>query len=237
MIIILVILSTIAFIYFQEYIADSRNYKRTSDLNYLVSVLEIHKSGSIPLLSFVISNTGSKLSYTSSSIAGSNITKDDYDAGIPNYSTMGIKEEEFKDPNGQDYRIGATTKINGKYEFAASMESSFGKKIAKVQGTYNPRIDIIVNTISTDWGKRVTLDKSDINKLKVWDEVGEKKIIAVSSDGLTLTFDWEPTLQTSPTDSTSSLKLANEVVGLIKANSNPISTGAVTDGQSDKLPY
>ena len=140
---ILAILGTIAFISIQGYSADARNTKRTSDLGSLNSALVTATTKGTPLLAFVASGSNSQL--TSASIAGTGVTVGtDYSAGTPNYSAIGIKAENFKDPNGQHYRMGATTKIDGKYEFAASMESDSGGKTAKVQGTYSPRTDVSV---------------------------------------------------------------------------------------------
>ena len=225
---ILAILGTIAFISLQGYSADARNSKRTSDLDSLNSAVITATTKGTPLLAFVDEKPDSQLA--SASIAGTGvIVGTDYNAGVPNYIAMDIKEEDFKDPNGPEYRMGATTKIDGKYEFAASMENGSGEKTAKVRGTYSPRTGVSVEA-TINWKKATITNNIDINTLKRWDISNGQTIVAVSSDGLTLTFDWTP--------SDSPLTLTDdETPGLIDADKDSVTGNPVTEWSTADLPY
>ncbi|USN59268.1 MAG: type II secretion system protein [Candidatus Peribacteria bacterium] len=117
---ILAILGTIAFISLQGYSSDARNTKRTNDLSSIQSSISVKQTEGASLLSF-ITGTGSRLS--SVSVAGTGVTAgSNYEAGDVNYTALGIKTADFQDPNGDNYVIGVTTKVNGKFELAASIE-------------------------------------------------------------------------------------------------------------------
>ncbi|NDK08128.1 prepilin-type N-terminal cleavage/methylation domain-containing protein, partial [Candidatus Gracilibacteria bacterium] len=140
---ILAILGSIAFISLQGYSSDARNSKRTSDLGSLQSALSTQLAQGQAILSFVTSVSANRIDNTlaTTAIGGTGIIYGtDYDAGTINYAALpSVKQVDFQDPTEQAYAFGATTKKNGQYELAATIEQGQGAKIAKVQGTYSPR--------------------------------------------------------------------------------------------------
>lgn len=228
---ILAILGTIAFISLQGYSADARNSKRTEDLNNLAGSVNIKTTKGSPLLSFVADNTAEPA--TLPQIGGETATSNvDYKAGTPNHTALGVKAEDFKDPTDADYRVGATTKKNGQFEFAASMENGAGDDTAKVTGNYNGRGDNAI-TVSALTTTSVTVLDADINKFFRGDflkdnTTGTGEVIKVSSDGKTLT------LAAGATLAGTGVQLATtEAAGLIK---NVDDTALVSDGTTN-VPY
>ena len=232
---ILAILGTIAFISLQGYSADARNSKRTEDLNSIVKSIEIKVSNGSNLLSFV--TAGDEVG--AFSVAGADvIAGTNYQAGIPNYSAVGIKSTDFTDPSdASDYRIGLTTKKDGEYEIAATMENGSGDKSALIVGTYSPRTqDVLTGATIPFAGTKIVLQDADINKIKRWDVIFADgttatltgTVTVVSRDGKTLTVD------TTLTGSNISLA-ADETAGLIDDKDN---TGVpVTNDSTVNLPY
>lgn len=224
---ILAILGTIAFISLQGYSADARNSKRTEDLNNLAGSVNIKTTKGSPLLSFVADTTaqpGAGLS-----IGGEDADSTNYKAGTPNYTALGVKAEDFKDPTDVAYRIGATTKKNGQFEFAASMENGAGDDTAKVTGNYNGR-GTGTGTLTSTGANLVVLADSEINKFFRGDIISDGTntgtVVKVSSDGKTLTLD--NTLVTLTVT-----LAADEAAGLIK---NKDDTALVSDGTTN-VPY
>jgi prepilin-type N-terminal cleavage/methylation domain-containing protein len=162
---ILAILGTIAFISLQGYSADARNSKRTEDLNSIVKSIEIKVSNGSNILSFVGDTSSSTGIFK---VAGTDVNVGtDYQAGIPNYSAIGIKSTDFQDPSdASDYPIGITTKKDGEYEIAATMENGSGYKSALIIGTYGPRSQEVITTSTTFNGTKIVLADADINKIK-----------------------------------------------------------------------
>ena len=232
---ILAILGTIAFIYLQGYSADARNSKRTEDLNSIVKSIEIKVSNGSNLLSFV--TAGDEVG--AFSVAGADvIAGTNYQAGIPNYSAVGIKSTDFTDPSdASDYRIGLTTKKDGEYEIAATMENGSGDKSALIVGTYSPRTqDVLTGATIPFAGTKIVLQDADINKIKRWDVIFADgttatltgTVTVVSRDGKTLTVDQTLTW------STISLA-ATETLGLIEDKDE--SGTPVTNDSTANLPY
>ena len=232
---ILAILGTIAFISLQGYSADARNSKRTEDLNSIVKSIEIKVSNGSNLLSFV--TAGDEVG--AFSVAGADvIAGTNYQAGIPNYSAVGIKSTDFTDPSdASDYRIGLTTKKDGEYEIAASMENGSGDKSALIVGTYSPRTqDVLTGATIPFAGTKIVLQDADINKIKRWDVIFADgttatltgTVTVVSRDGKTLTVDQTLTW------STISLA-ATETLGLIEDKDE--SGTPVTNDSTANLPY
>jgi len=232
---ILAILGTIAFISLQGYSADARNSKRTEDLNSIVKSIEIKVSNGSNLLSFV--TAGDEVG--AFSVAGADvIAGTNYQAGIPNYSAVGIKSTDFTDPSdASDYRIGLTTKKDGEYEIAATMENGSGDKSALIVGTYSPRTqDVLTGATIPFAGTKIVLQDADINKIKRWDVIFADgttatltgTVTVVSRDGKTLTVDQTLTW------STISLA-ATETLGLIEDKDE--SGTPVTNDSTANLPY
>jgi len=232
---ILAILGTIAFISLQGYSADARNSKRTEYLNSIVKSIEIKVSNGSNLLSFV--TAGDEVG--AFSVAGADvIAGTNYQAGIPNYSAVGIKSTDFTDPSdASDYRIGLTTKKDGEYEIAATMENGSGDKSALIVGTYSPRTqDVLTGATIPFAGTKIVLQDADINKIKRWDVIFADgttatltgTVTVVSRDGKTLTVDQTLTW------STISLA-ATETLGLIEDKDE--SGTPVTNDSTANLPY
>ena len=231
---ILAILGTIAFISLQGYSADARNSKRTSDINTLAGKMNIQSTEGTALLSFVSGSSG-ELSPVQVAWTGA-IAGNDYAAWVPNYLVLWVKSDDFKDSTWDEYKMWATTKMNGKYELAASLESWTGEKTAKVIGTFNPRTAAVsatwtVNSTFTTF----TLAEADYNKFFKGDTIEDENnsgatIYKVSGDLSTLTF----SNAISPTGVFINLVNA-ESDGLIRSVDNVAIP--VTNGSNDNLPY
>jgi len=184
---ILAILGTIAFISLQGYSTDARNSKRTQDLNNLAWAVNIKITKGTPIMSFAADTSAQPA--TLPQIAWATGTTTNYKAGIPNYTTLGVKAADFKDPNGPDYRVGITTTQDGKFEFAASIENWAGDSTAKVTGNYKARTSS--GTVTATGTNTVTLNNASINiffrndVIKIGAQTGT--INQVSDDGLILT--------------------------------------------------
>jgi len=232
---ILAVLGTIAFISLQGYSADARNTKRTSDVNNIQSAISIKTAEGGGIMAFTTNVAAKRLADSTAQLAGADATSTNYDAGNPNYTALGVKADEFKDPNGQDYSIATTTTAGGRLEIAASIEID-GAKEALVKGTYSSRAsaDVTPKAVS---GKVITLDPSDTNTFRTGDTVevtggtlGATAVIKkVARDWVTLTFSADATGATA-------LKLATaEVAGLIMSRDG--SNEVVVSGSGDTLPY
>lgn len=190
---ILAILGTIAFISLQGYSADARNSKRTSDLSGIVSSLTIKLATGMRIFSLMADDTSA---LNNPSIAGADQTSTNYKAWVVNYSALGMKTSDFQDPNGDDYVAGASDKIGGVYQIAATIESDNGD-VAELIGNYNPRGSLTTSTWAvTVAGQVVTLDDwKDAFRFKVGDTLTDEAtqvlvVTKVSADGLSLTVTW-----------------------------------------------
>ncbi len=237
---ILAVLGTIAFISLQGYSADARNSKRTSDINNIQSAMWIKQAEGGSLVAFVKDTPASKLLVADTSFGGTGAVltwaNQDYYAGTLNYTALGVKEDEFKDPNGQEYRMGLTNTAKGRFELAASVEDG-AEKVALVKGTYTARtatgyaIQSKSNNVVTLKGAGTNaFSRGDIVDLRLVGAViaanANMTIQKVARDGITLTFDSSITL-----DSTADNVILNsdESKWLIKVNA-AAGTGAVTNG-------
>lgn len=172
------------------------------------------------------------------------ITGTNYKAGTVVGTALGIKETEFRDPNGDSYVLAVTTKKEGKYEVGASVEVGGGVEAADVVGNYVARSTAPDMTATYATGATsITVAASQIGLLVYGDIVdldgsgaltATGTVTAVSGDGLSITF-------TPALPSNAGLKLHTgsttseaEPAGLIDAAGT--STGSVTDAGS-VLPY
>ena len=242
---ILAVLGTIGFISLQGYSADARNTKRTADLNNISSAMSIKSAEGGSLTAFITADPNTRVA---SAKYGwdTTTTATNYFAGIPNYSALWVKAENFKDPNGQDYRIGLTTTSGGKFELAAATERG-AVKVALVKGTYSQRTSTLANNtgaIAQISGLVITLEAADTNTFKTGDFVTvtwgtntltATKIKRIARDGITLTF---PSGTTFSTDNTTVTLAEDETDGLIsiRGGSNTESVQDGTEG-NDKQPY
>ena len=234
---ILAILWTIAFISLQGYSADARNSKRNNDINSLAGQMNVKVTEWTSLLSFADDSTitDAWLSAWNISISwtwGTDNTN--YDAWVPNYLVLGVKSDDFKDPDWDEYRVGLSTKKWGTYEFASSIENGSGERETDIVGTYNPRTQEVVTLSSAMTSTSAKLSASDYNKFFKGDYIEDAtssswaQVLKVSSDLSTLTLDTALT-------ATWIQLLASETSGLIAATGDQ--TTAITDGSTTNLPY
>ncbi len=197
-IVILAILGTIAFISLQGHSADARNTKRTTDLSSINSAIMAKNAQATPLMSFVVDAATNKLTALNLSWTGLTATElsNNYAVWAPNYTALGIREDDFKDPNDSAYVVGVTTKVGGVYELAATMEDGETPFAATV-GTYTARSNTSfsadnVSSVNTTNTTLVLID-SAANFFKDGDTITDDggttstTITKVSDDGLTLT--------------------------------------------------
>ncbi len=241
---ILAILGTIAFISLQGYSSDARNTKRTSDLGNIVSKMSTEAATGRPLMSFVwTSQTNSILTTVALGWSWAEAKAISiYNVGNPNYTSLWVKEEDFKDPTDKHYLIAVTSLVGGRYEVAASLEDGAGSFEAKVEWTYAPRANNVFgtdNTKSVDTSNNLVVvadtaagffRKGDT----ITDDAGVNTTIIskVASDGLTLTvWTW------GIFDASSVINLSNsEISGLIGSTTTPLKGTPVIDWGTD-LPY
>lgn len=136
---ILAILGTIAFISLKGYSSDAKNAKIDSDLNNISRAIDLKLVAGGELLNFVW-DTSARVTGITVSGAAANVTAwTNYEAGVLNYTTLSIKQEDFLDPAGNKYLMGAKT-VGGKdYELAAKKLGNESDDYAYVKGAYNPR--------------------------------------------------------------------------------------------------
>lgn len=235
---ILAILGTITFISLQGYSADARNSKRTSDINNMQSAISIKMAEGGWLMAFVGGTNENLLTNIALAGAvehsGATLTAT-YDAGLPNYTALGVKAEEFQDPNGQDYRIGATTTAGGRFELAASIEGDNGPE-ALVKGTYDGR-DITTGAIDSVSGNVVTLNPAATNMFKTGDVVTFSDattgtVTRAARDGVTLTITPTTTLANTVTTIRLTVKETDGLLSDRDRKNTPL-----VNGTNATLPY
>ncbi len=193
---ILAILGTIGFIWYQWYWADARNAKRISDLNNISNLILINTAEEWAPLVFVWWNNENKLNLASIVVWWKVATNDVYKAGLPRYSVFQIKKSDFLDPNGQEYRIGATSTFWGRYELAAVLENGETPH-TYIKWNYIPRLstDVTIDSVSNNI---ITLPIAASNMFKARDTIetnngGFFTIRRVARDNTTVTFDTDMT--------------------------------------------
>lgn len=134
---ILAILGSIAFVSLQGYSADTRNSKRVSDLSSISSKVNIVNANGTAIINIVTPVAVNKA--TAPNIAWLEDASSFHDAGTVNFTILWMKGEEFKDSNGDNYLVWATSKVGWVYELAASMETEDSEE-AYILGTYKPRV-------------------------------------------------------------------------------------------------
>ena len=237
---ILAILGTIGFMSIKGYTAEAKNAKVTSDLGTITTTINTKMAEGGWIMAF-ITGSSARLA-TDPSLAGTGSTPGtNYEAGIPNYTALGVKAAEFQAPNGQDYKIGATTTAAGRMEMAGVV-SIDGTNEAVVKGNYSARTtaNTTVTPAETS-GKVITLESKDTNTFKTGDTVhittGDADntdivIKRVARDGVTLTF------STSIQDATEVKLTADENPTLIwERNAQANLLDGNGDTQAWVLPY
>ncbi len=231
---ILAVLGTIAFISLQGYSADARNSKRTSDVNNIQSAMWIKQAEGSSLMAFVWTQSNKLASIALGGAAAGAVADADYNVGSPNYTALGVKPDEFKDPAGQEYKIGVTTSSNGKLEIAASLEDG-SARAALVKGTYSPRLNTTTGAVTAVSGNIITLSATDTNKFSKGDSVTGTPgwavtVSKVARDGITITVSDGSAFTTSSTVALT----ASESLGLVEGITT--ATTPVTNNGAN-LPY
>ena len=231
---ILAILGTIAFISLQGYSADARNSKRVNDLGNLADSVNIKSTQGTSLLSFITDDATVDVTWVQ--VAGTGVTATEYNAGKPNYIALGVKSEDFKDPNGDEYRIAATTKKDGQFEFAASMENGAGESTAKIVGNYNARDTTAAyqaTILSWTGTSTIKIDETHIGRIMRGDTVNDGTldllVTKVSTNGATI--DLNGTTNAAATTLTLSSAESDGLIGSAAAAATP-----VTNDSTD-VPY
>lgn len=222
---ILAVLATIAFVSFQGYAADSRDSKVKSEIGGLRNAIEAKSAEGVSLLSMV-NGTGSSL--TTGTIAGTTVGTGsaDYKASGLNYTVLGADSTKFN----ANYKIGATTRVNGAYQLAGKLEKTTS---AYVVGNYISRGALSVSgTVVSGTNNTFSVTDANAGKFKVGDVLSAPvalTITAVSTDLKTYT-----TNVTTLTNQTTYTLSGSEVEGLVKSTT---SGSGVTDGSTTNLPY
>lgn len=243
---ILAILWSIAFISLQGYSADARNSKRNSDLGSIQSAMSSQLAQGQSILSFTSGNanrTADGTAWISIAWTWTISTDNEYDAWIINYAALPVKADDFKDPStNKPYVVWVTTRNNGKYELAATIEQWAGSKVAKIIWDYNPRKVSDVKKVKS-WAvvTDLILDSSaHVNYFLPGDWVSSDwaagsskfKISKISKDGTTLSFEtWALSAYVSLAIAT------DETPWLINDTDGWAVSNTVVDGQSTYLPY
>ena len=237
---ILAILGTIGFMSIKGYTKEAGNATVVEELDTLSRGINLKVAEGGWLMAFVTTGT-SKLD-TLPSLSGIAATATNYDAGTPNYTALSVKADEFRDPNGNDYRIGATTTAGGRMEMAGVVNID-GENQAVVKGTYIGRTiaDTTITDLASVSGKVITLNAIDTNTFSTNDTVTltdsvdaannvDVVIKKVARDGVTLTF------SSNVASSFDWIQLkADETTGLIE--SRDTADQVVVNGSGSTLPY
>ena len=134
---ILAILATLAFLWLKDYNLDARNAKRVNNINNLNVWITKKIIEWIDIKSFVKDKSNELKEpsiWWNKSILWQN-----YNAGSINYNVLDIKAKDFLDPNWHPYILWYTTKLDNKYEIAATLENWSWEKTSKITWNYSPR--------------------------------------------------------------------------------------------------
>lgn len=207
---ILAVLATIAFVSFQSYTKDARNSKRVSDLNSLASATEVKLANGVTAISLVdtAGNTRKKNGTTdilagyacSGSVLSGATNNTKYAAtDLINFALLGVKKDDFTDPKGGNYLIGATTLAGGVYEYVNDAYETDSGTGVKIDGNYKYRTmsnSGIAASTGTYTNNQYTFTLSGTQGLgmfKIGDITNNGEIIGVSSDLTKLTLSWGAT--------------------------------------------
>ena len=233
---ILAILGTIGFLSLQGYSANARDSKRTSDLRSLSTSVTTQATSGVAYTAFADATASGALSNIALAGLTSTGVSTAYAGGIPKYAVLGVDAGKFKDPQGQDYKVGTSTLAGGVFQFAATLEAG-GTPTSAVNGNYNARAtgslaaSGSINATSTattvaSTPMQIAIPASAINQFKRGDNVLFSTISGtinnISGDGTTLTF----------VPSTAGLVAGSYALKLV----NPESTGLVAQKAGTTIP-
>lgn len=236
--VILLILGIFSSILLEWYALDTRNTKRITDVNNLESAIALKNKAWEYIMVFVGEPSNQLIDLSVAWVDG---TEKNYAAWIINYKALWLNAWEFQDPDGDNYRIGATTTGEWRFELWASLETEEKTRIAFVKGSYNARTieTATIENILSIQKDTITVNESDIRKLKTGDLVNiqgnpsitQTTVKSIDEEGFTITFNTDMTAITQ-------IALAqDESIWLIADKSSPQNNNIVTDKQSEFLPY
>lgn len=177
-IVILAILATIAFLSFSSQSSAARDSKRATDLSSIASKINVAQAQGTAVLSMVDDSTDKSLAnwYIIAGFGWADLkTAWAYKAGKINYTALGIKGEDFKDPSGNEYPIGATSKCWQVFHLAAKVENDKDWNPSEtgsiLNGNYAPRdITAAWKTIAIDsW--IASVEGVVVWYFRVWDKI------------------------------------------------------------------
>jgi prepilin-type N-terminal cleavage/methylation domain-containing protein len=188
-IVILAILATIAFLSFSSQSASARDSKRKADISNLASKMTaVNAQNGKTFVQMITPTTGAEL--TAGYIGGNAVAAGStYDAGTVNFQLLGgINAEEFKDPWGNDYEVGATTLGGAGFQLVSALETKDGEAYANgalVKGNFNSRgvakdvsIDFVQSSTTVTKG---TIKDSNVGYFAVGDMVNVGTACKVSN--------------------------------------------------------
>ncbi len=231
---ILVILGTIAFLNLGGVSGSARDSQRISDLNQINTQITVTQAKNGIVYANLVTTSADSKALTSPSVAGVTPSASEYTAGDLNYAALGIDSAKMKDPTAKvAYKIGQTTLAGGAYELSAALEDNNGAKAGLVMGTYRARTQAETassGAVVAATDTKITLTNTPMN-FEVGDVImgttGTGKIIAISSDGKTLTLAGANIVAAA--GATLKLAAADEMKGLTASGSSTANANAVTN--------
>jgi Tfp pilus assembly protein PilE len=176
---ILMILGSISLVTYSSYISNTRNTKRSVDLQYLQSVVETKKADSAQNITAFVDDSNSVHVFTWSTnevswwkiwIAWNLIgTGSSYKAGKVNFAILDISEASTRDPFNVPYSFAATSLKDWQFQLAATLEWNISK--ALLLWNYVPRTisGVLVKVSTRDNTKVKILNPKDYSKFMIDD--------------------------------------------------------------------
>lgn len=259
---ILAILATVGFVSYQQWISQSKNTVRSTDLTNLKGLISMKHNDGVKISRFVAS-ADAAVGYVGNKwtgaamprVAGSNSTANDLFSGELYYGILGLNDEMHDPENkiksgeskGQAYRFGGTDRKGGQFQLAATLA---GNQIKAIQvGTYNDRhIGEITGTWQSDnrTFKPDAASMSDAGKLLIGDVLTDKTTPTKKATIINITADGDLYFPpNSGTAGAATFQALDEDVGLIGSGYTVVTTDVppsgtqtgVIDGSFDSLPY
>ena len=185
------VFSMVGFVSIAGYSNEARNVKVTSDLSTISSTINVKIAEWWALTAFVTGNNKNRL--TNLSLAGKKATERNYIVWTPNYTALGIKRNEYLDPNGKDYVLWVTTTWGGRMEIAWIVTVNWQKQTI-IKWTYIWRDTKKYDIAHIDW-KVIVLTPAGTNFFRKLDYVKiwpvRYTIEKVARDWVTITLDKE----------------------------------------------
>jgi len=161
------VVSMVGFVSLAGYSVEAKNNKVRSDINNITMAITIKQTEWVSLMALVSENNKNRL--TNLSLAGKKATEENYKVWTPNYTALGIKKENFLDPNGNDYVIWVTTTWGRRMEIAWVITIDW-KKQTVIRWDYIWRDTKKYDIDSISW-KIIILKTYATNAFRNWDYV------------------------------------------------------------------